>query len=67
MPSMVACRFNPILHQFAERLQATGLPMKAVICAVMHKLTHLIYGVIRTGKPFDANYLPKRLAIQDGI
>ena len=67
MPSMVACRFNPILQQFAERLRTTGLPMKAVICAVMHKLTHLIYGVIRTGKPFDANYLSKGLAIQDGI
>jgi len=67
MPSMVACRFNPILHQFAERLRTTGLPMKTVICAVMHKLTHLIYGVIRTGKPFDANYLSKGLAVQDGI
>lgn len=67
MPSMVARRYNPILNQFAERLLATGLPKKAVICAVMHKLTHLIYGVIRTDKPFDANYLSKTLAIQDGI
>lgn len=67
MPSMVACRLNPILNQFAERLLATGLPRKAVICAVMHTLTHLIYGVIRTGKPFDANYLSNRLAIQNGI
>jgi hypothetical protein len=39
---------------------------KAVICAVMHKLTHLIYGVIRTEKPFDPDYLPRGLAIQDG-
>ncbi len=43
------------------------MAMKAVIGAVMHKLTHLIYGVIRTGKPFDANYLSNGLAIQDGI
>lgn len=67
MPSMVARRHNPILNQFAERLLVTGLPKKAVICAVMHKLTHLIYGVIRTGMPFDANYSAKRLALQDGI
>jgi hypothetical protein len=33
----------------------------------MHKLAHLLYGVIHTGKPFDANYLVKGLAIQDGI
>jgi hypothetical protein len=38
-----------------------------VIGAVTHKLTHLIYGVIRSGKPFDPNYLAKGLAIQDGI
>lgn len=67
MPSLVARRHNPILHQFAERLLATGMAKKAVICAVMHKLTHLIYGVIRTGKPFDVNYLSKGLAVQDGI
>jgi transposase len=67
MPSLVARRHNPVLRLFAERLLATGMSKKAVICAVAHKLTHLIYGVIRTGKPFDANYLAKGLAIQDGI
>jgi len=67
MPSMVACRHNPILRQFAERLLATGMAKRAVIGAVMHKLTHRIYGIIKTGKPFEANYLQKRLAIQDGI
>lgn len=67
MPSVVARRHNPILRQFAERLLATGMAKMAVIGAVMHKLTHLIYGVIRTGKPFDPNYLMKGLANQDGI
>jgi hypothetical protein len=56
-----------LLHQFALRLATNGMAKKAVIGAVMHKLVHLIYGVIRTGKPFDANYLSKGLAIQDGI
>ena len=67
MPSLVACRHNPILRRFAERLSATGMAKKAVIGAVMHKMTHLIYGVLRTGKPFDPNYLTNGLAIQDGI
>jgi transposase len=67
MPSLVARRHNPILNRFAERLLETGMAKKSVICAVMHKLAHLIYGVIRTGKPFDANYLSKGLALQDGI
>jgi len=67
MPSLVARRHNPILRRFAEHLAQGGMAKKAVIGAVMHKLAHLIYGIIRTGKPFDANYLPKGLAIQDGI
>ncbi|WP_211445266.1 response regulator [Collimonas humicola] len=58
---------NPILRRFAEHLTATGMAKKAVIGAVMHKMTHLIYGVLRTGKPFDPNYLTNGLAIQDGI
>lgn len=67
MPSMVARRYNPILAQFAERLRANGMANKAVIGAVMHKLTHLIYGVINTNQPFDPKFLSKGLAIQDGI
>ena len=67
MPSLVACRHNPTLRRFAERLLATGMAKKAVIGAVMHKLAHLLYGVIHTNKPFDVNYQSKGFAIQDGI
>jgi len=48
-------------------LATTGLAPKAVIGAVMRKLAHLIYGVIRSGKPFDLNHGKTGLAIQDGI
>src|SRR5471030_970538 len=67
MPSLVARRHNPVLRNFGDRLLATGMAKKAVIGAIMHKLAHLMYRVIHTGKPFDANYLVKGLAIQDGI
>jgi transposase len=67
MPSLVACRHNPILHRFAERLASTGMAKKAVIGAVMHKLAHLIYGVLHNDKLFDPYYLTKALANQDGI
>jgi hypothetical protein len=46
MSSLVAHRHYPIPHRFAERLAATGMAKKAVIGAVMHKLAHLIYGMI---------------------
>lgn len=67
MPSLVARRHNPLLRSFAERLLGNGMAKKAVISAVMHKLAHLIFGVIHTNKPFDANHLVKGLAKQDGI
>ena len=67
MPSLVACRHNPILNRFAQRLLANGMAKKAVLGAVMHKLAHLLYGVIHTDLPFDVNYQSKGLAIQDGI
>ena len=40
---------------------------KAVVGAAMRKLAHLIYGVVKSGKPFDANFATNGLAIQDGI
>ncbi len=67
MPGVVAKRHNPILRAFATRLSENGLCKMAVVSAVMRKLAHLIYGVLRSGKPFDANYLQSGLAIQDGI
>jgi hypothetical protein len=30
-----------------------------VVCAAMHKLLHLVYGVLKTGRPFDPEYLAK--------
>lgn len=67
LPSLVAKRYNPILRTFASRLEANGLAKMAVAGALMRKLAHQIYGVVKSGKPFDPNFLGKGLAIQDGI
>ena len=67
MPGMVARRHNPVLKIFGDRLSAAGLAPKAVIGAVMRKLAHLIYGVIKSERLFDANFNHSTLAIQDGI
>jgi len=56
MPAVVAKRCNPILRVFAQRLLARGLCQMAVIAAVMRKLLHLVYGVLKSGKPFDPNF-----------
>lgn len=56
MPAIVALRFNPILSAFADRLSAAGKHQRLIIGAVMRKLLVLAYGIIRSGKRFDANY-----------
>ena len=60
MPAVVAKSYNPIIMTFCERLLKSGLRPMAVIGAAMHKLLHLIYGVLKSGKPFDPDYLQKQ-------
>jgi transposase len=58
MPALVAKRHNPVLQSFAARLAASGLHPMEVIVAVMRTLLHLIYGVLKSGRPFDPAYAP---------
>lgn len=66
MPGLVARRHNAALRTFGDRLRLNGLAPKAVIGAVMRKLAHLIYGVIKSGKPFDLTLAMPKLDFQDG-
>jgi transposase len=56
MPAIVARKHNPILAAFAQRLADRGKAGKVIICAVMRKLLHLVWGVLRSGKPFDPKF-----------
>jgi transposase len=56
MPALVATRFNPIVANFYRRLKESGKNSKVAVCAAMRKLVHIIYGVLKTRKPFNANY-----------
>lgn len=56
LPAMSAIRFNPLLRSFAERLREKGKSEKVIIGAVMRKLMHLAYGVLKHQTPFDPNY-----------
>jgi transposase len=67
MPAMVALRHNPLVSVFGIRLKANGLAPKAVIAACMHKLVLMIYGILRSGTPFNPNLRPLRVDYQDGI
>ncbi len=67
MPAMVALQHNPTIKAFGERLGSNGLTRKAVVAASMHKLVHLLYGVVRSGLPFDPIRAKPRIDIQVSI
>ena len=67
MPALVALRHNAAVKTFGERLKGSGLAPKAVVGACMHKLAMLIYGVLRSGKPFDLKLALPGLDVHDGI
>jgi transposase len=52
----VAARHNPVCKALFERLVAKGKHAAAAYGAVMRKLVELVYGVLRSGKPFDPEY-----------
>jgi predicted transposase YdaD len=57
MPALAAMRFNPIVQTLVQRLLKKGKNRMTIVGAVMRKLVHLAYGVLKHGKPFDPDYL----------
>lgn len=57
MASLIAQSCNPLIKPFAERLKNNGKSRKTVIAASMRKLLHIIYGVLKSGQPFNPNLL----------
>jgi transposase len=52
-PAITAMTHCPAFKQFAQRLLARGKPKKVVIAAVMRKLLHVVYGVLKHQTPYD--------------
>lgn len=55
MPAIVSKKNNPPIKALYDRLLAAGKPKKVAIGAAMRKLVHIIYGVLKSGRPFDIN------------
>lgn len=58
MPAVVAKRFNPQLAALAARLASRGLTPMQIVVAVMRKLLHLAYGVLKSGHPYSPSFVP---------
>lgn len=57
-PAMVAARHNPVVKELYERLIAAGKSKKCALGAAMRKLLHIVFGVLRTRRPFDPYFQP---------
>jgi transposase len=59
MPALSAIIHNPIVRALYLRMKAKSKNGMVIACACMKKLVHLIYGVIKTDKPFNPAYTLK--------
>ena len=55
-PAVTAIRCNPQIKAWAKALRERGKCEMQIIGAVMRKLIHLAYGVLKSGKPYDPLY-----------
>ncbi len=55
-PAITAIRCSSFFQQWADGLLKRGKSKMSVICAVMRKLVHVAYGVLKTGQPFDPEW-----------
>jgi transposase len=53
MAAVAALRSNAVIRAFAARLRERGKRPMEVIVAAMRKLLVLVFGVLKTGRPFD--------------
>lgn len=52
-PAVTALRCSPGMRQWAAGLRERGKCPMQIIGAAMRKLVHIMYGVLRSGRPFD--------------
>lgn len=53
MAALAALRYNEVIKAFADRLKERGKHRMEIIVAAMRKLLVLVFGVLKTGRPFD--------------
>lgn len=45
--------FNSLLKTFGDRLKENGKKPKKIIVAIMRKLLHQIYGILKSREPYN--------------
>jgi transposase len=58
MPALLSIQCNHDDDLFYNRLKNKGEHGKIIVGAIMRKLVHVIFGVPKSGKKYNANYNP---------
>ena len=53
-PAVSSKRYNPVIIDFCNRIEAQGKSKMVALGGAMRKLLHIIFGVLKSGKPFNA-------------
>lgn len=53
-PAVSSKRYNAVIIDFCNRIEAQGKSKMVALGGAMRKLLHIVYGVLKSGKPFNA-------------
>jgi transposase len=56
-PALTVLRWSEPMKAWAEELRGRGKTKMQVVGAVMHKLVRIIFGVLKSGQPFNPELL----------
>jgi transposase len=56
-PAIVGKKYNPLLKEFAANLKHKGKHTMVIIGALMRKLLHIIFGVLKNKTPFNPHLM----------
>ena len=54
MPAVCGKRYNPVVINLCDRIEAKGKSKMIALGAAMRKLLHVVYGILKSEKPFNA-------------
>jgi transposase len=56
LPAITAKNHNPVMKAFVKNLADKGKPAKVIIAAIMRKLLHLVFAIIKHKIPFNPHF-----------
>ncbi len=61
LAALSASRYNPDCKRLYQRLLSKGKPKKVALVAVANKLLRQAFAVVKSGMPYDPNYLEEKM------